>query len=50
MIDFKIGQIFGTRMSGASVTKTAKLFGVTRSTVSKVIKAFEKKKKEKPPH
>ena len=32
-------------MAGASVTKTSELFGVTRSTIKKVITAFEKERK-----
>ena len=48
--DFKRGEIVGVLMAGARVTKTAELFDVTRITVTKVMAAFEKKKKEKPPH
>ena len=43
--DFKRGQIVGTRMACASVTKTIELFGETRSTVSKEMTAFEKEGK-----
>ena len=42
---FKRGQIVGDRMAGARVTKTAELFSVSGSTVSKVIKADEKEGK-----
>ena len=41
LLDFKRGQIFSVRIVGASVTKTVKLFRAARSTVSKVIIAFE---------
>ena len=47
--DFKRCHIVGDRMDGTSVTKTAELFSIAKSTVSKVMTAFEKKK-EKPPH
>ena len=43
--DFKRGQIVGARMAGSSVTKTAEVFGVARSTISKVMTAFEKEGK-----
>ena len=43
--DFKCGQIVGARMAGASVTKSAELFDVPRSTFSKVMTAFEKEVK-----
>ena len=46
--DFKRDQIVGARMAGARVTKTAELFGVGRSTVPKVITAFEKEGKTSP--
>ena len=45
--DFKSGQIVGVRMAGTSITKPVELFGEVRSTVWKVIRGFEKKKKGK---
>ena len=42
---FKKGQVVGTHMAEASVTKTTELFGVARSNVSKVMTAFEKERK-----
>ena len=44
--DFKRCQIVDACMVGASVTKTAQMFGISRGTVSKVMIAFEKKRKE----
>ena len=39
--DFKRGQIVRAHMVGASVMKIAELLDVTRSSVSKVMTAFE---------
>ena len=43
--DFKRGQIVDACMTGASLTKIIELFGEARSTVLKVIIAFEKDRK-----
>ena len=43
---FKRGQIVGTHMAGASVTKTTELFGVERSSVSKEMTAVGKERKK----
>ena len=40
--DFKRGQIVDTCMEGASVAKNPDLFGLARSTVSKVMITFER--------
>ena len=43
--DFQRGQIVGAHMAGASITETARILGVSRNTVSKVITAFEREGK-----
>ena len=43
--DYKRVQIFDDRMLGTSVTKTARMFGVSKGTVLKIMIAFEKEKK-----
>ena len=43
--NFKRDHIVGAYMAGASVTKTAELFGVARSTISKIMTAFKKEGK-----
>ena len=43
--DFKRDQIVGAHMASASITKTTELFGVARSTLLKVMTAFEKEGK-----
>ena len=49
MAELKRDQIVGARMVGASVTKTAELFGVAKSTVLKIITALENEGRN-PPH
>ena len=42
LTDFKRVQIVGAHVAGVCVTETAEIFGLARSTVSKVMTAFEK--------
>ena len=43
--DFKRGQLVGACMAGTNMTKITESLGVARSTVSKVMTAFEKEGK-----
>ena len=43
--DFKRGQIVVVRMIGACTIKTVQMFDISRSTVSKIMIALEKEKK-----
>ena len=45
LLDFKRGQIVDACMTGVSLTKKTELFHVARSTIAKVMTAFEKKRK-----
>ena len=48
LLDFKRVQIVSAPMAGANEKKKTELFGVAKSTISKVMKAFEGE--EKMPH
>ena len=43
--DFQRGQNVSARLAGATVTETTQLLGISRGTVSKVMKAYEKEGK-----
>ncbi|KAF2361686.1 GoLoco motif [Trinorchestia longiramus] len=43
--DFQRGLIVGARMAGVSVAETARMLGVSRGTVSKIMTAFEREGK-----
>ena len=42
LTEFEKGQIVGTRMAGASVTKAAELLGFSRATISRNSRSTEK--------
>ncbi|PNF34834.1 hypothetical protein B7P43_G03760 [Cryptotermes secundus] len=42
LTEFERGQIVGAHMVGASVTKLAEVFGVSRGTVSKIMTAYRR--------
>jgi transposase len=45
--DFEVGQIVGERLAGATVTKSATLFCLSRATVCKVMSAYSNHGKTK---
>ncbi len=45
MTDFEWGQIVGNRLVVASISKVAKVFSVSRGTVSKIYSAYLKSRK-----
>lgn len=45
LTDFEKGQIVGARMTGASITKVAEVFGFSRATISRTMTQFEKQGK-----
>ena len=43
--EFEKWKVTGPRIAGASVTKTAKLLGFSRTTISRTMNEFKKKRK-----
>ena len=41
LTEFEKGQIIGARMAGASVTKTAELFGFSSAAISRTMSEFK---------
>ena len=45
LTEFEKGQIVGARITGATVTKTAELLGLSRVTISMTMTEFKKHRK-----